>query len=203
MRSRFLPGSGASLKKLRHLLQYGGYRGLQGCLRVAPYAWARPAWRLAGRGVARLARGLGRLVDSNLELALPELPEAERRRLRRECFAEIGALAFDAISAGRFPPEALERRVAVEGWHHVEEAERLGHGVFLMGAHFAAFEVGVEQRREGELVLLEEPARPAFVHRGGPRPIKPDTGFRQGGDLAWRVGQAARPQAEEIGRAHV
>ncbi len=165
MRPFPLPGSGAFLKKLRHLVQYGGYRILQGGLRAMPYAWARPSGRLAGRGVHRLAGGLRRLVDANLGLALPELPEAERRCLGRECFGQIGALAFDAISAGRFSPEALEERVVVEGWHHLEAAQRLGNGVFLMGAHFASFEVGVDilaRKLEPLHVVAERLSNPYF-----------------------------------------
>jgi KDO2-lipid IV(A) lauroyltransferase len=152
------------VKRLRHLLQYGGYRLLAGTLRRLPHAWARPSGRLAGRLVAQLAGELRRIADHNLDTALPELSERQRRSLGRECFVSLGGAVFDTLSATRFTPEELEQWVAVEGWHHFEAAERQGRGLFLMGAHFGSFEIGVYT-----LSRMAAPLHVVSAHLSNPR----------------------------------
>ncbi len=153
------------MKKLRHAAQFGLYLTLKGVLRLLPHAWSRPLGRSAGGLIYRLAGRLRRIARDNLDSALPELPAAERQRLSRQCFRQLGAAVFDTVSASRFGPEALAERVEVDGWDHFEAARRQGRGVFLMGAHLGWFEVGVHllgQRARRVHVVSDRLSNPHF-----------------------------------------
>lgn len=128
-------------RPLRHRLEYGFYLVFKGLLRALPH----PATRALGRrlgGFAHWIDGRHRQIAlGNMALALPEIGEAERRRLVKECFRHFGGALFDAISSGRFGAAGLCHRFTLEGWEHVEEAERLGRGLFLLTAHLGLWEL--------------------------------------------------------------
>ncbi len=126
---------------IRHRVEYGLYRGVQGLLRALPHPGARTVGRWLG-SLAHLADRRHREVAwRNMALALPEVPEAERRRLVRACFGHFGAALCDAISATRFDPRELCEHLSVEGWEHMEAAERRGKGLFVLSAHLGFWEM--------------------------------------------------------------
>jgi KDO2-lipid IV(A) lauroyltransferase len=124
-----------------HRLEYAGYRLFRGLLRLMPHTSTRRLGRAFG--------SLGHLVDQrhrrvaldNLALALPEISEPERRRIVANCFRHFGAALFETISAGRFDGAALEERLTLEGWEHLEAAESAGKGMVLLGAHLGVWEI--------------------------------------------------------------
>src|ERR1700688_2587433 len=71
----------------------------------------------------------------------PPPPAKERRRLVAACFRHFGGALFDLISSERFDPVEICRRFSYEGWEHLDHAERLGRGVFLLGAHHGYWEI--------------------------------------------------------------
>ena len=81
------------------------------------------------------------VAAANLALAFPTLAATERRRLVTACFRHFGAALFDLISSERFDAVELCRRFSYEGWEHLDRAERLGRGVFLLGAHHGYWEI--------------------------------------------------------------
>ena len=128
-------------RPIRHRIEYGFYLALKGFLRTLSH----PAARRFGRGVGALAHAVDRrhreIALRNMALALPEIPEAERRRLVRECFRHFGAALCDSISATRFGARELCHLYTLEGWEHIDEAERLGKGLFLLTAHLGFWEL--------------------------------------------------------------
>jgi len=78
---------------------------------------------------------------ANLAAALPDLDEAARRRLVRDCFRHFGGMAFDRLSMTRFGAEEICRRVSLNGWQHLLAAERQGRGVLLLTAHLGSWEM--------------------------------------------------------------
>ncbi|HVR10263.1 MAG TPA: lysophospholipid acyltransferase family protein [Thermoanaerobaculia bacterium] len=126
---------------MRHRLEYGAYLALKGLIRALPHAAARPL----GAGLGRLAHRLDRrhrlVATANLALAFPTVAAGERRRLVAACFRHFGAALFDLISSERFDAVELCRRFSYEGWEHLDRAERLGRGVFLLGAHHGCWEI--------------------------------------------------------------
>jgi KDO2-lipid IV(A) lauroyltransferase len=124
-----------------HRLEYGAYLALKGLIRALPHAAARPLGAGLGRLAHRLDRRHRQVAAANLALAFPALTAAERRRLVAACFRHFGAALFDLISSERFDSIELCRRFSYEGWEHLDQAERLGRGVFLLGAHHGCWEI--------------------------------------------------------------
>lgn len=137
----------AALRSLRYDAEYLAYLAVRGLARLLPHRFARGL----GRGIGRLAHAvLGRhrrIAADNLALALPELGEGERRRTVRACFEHFGLALADAISAARFDLVELCRRLDLEGWEHLQEAEReiarrgAGTGAFILSAHLGLWEI--------------------------------------------------------------
>ncbi|HEY6322922.1 MAG TPA: lysophospholipid acyltransferase family protein [Thermoanaerobaculia bacterium] len=126
---------------VRHRLEYGAYLAFKGIIRALPHAAARPLGAFLGGLACRLDRRHREVAAANLALAFPTLPATERRRLVTACFRHFGAALFDLISSERFDAVELCRRFSYEGWEHLDRAERLGRGVFLLGAHHGYWEI--------------------------------------------------------------
>ncbi|HEY0554716.1 MAG TPA: lysophospholipid acyltransferase family protein [Thermoanaerobaculia bacterium] len=154
-------------RPIRHRLEYGFYLALKGFLRALPHAGARAF----GRGIGALGHALDRrhreVALRNMALALPETTEAERRRLVRECFRHFGAALCDAISATRFGPLDFCHRFTLEGWEHLDEAERLGKGLFLLTAHLGLWELSppLIGLTRGPMSFVVRPADNPFLDR--------------------------------------
>jgi KDO2-lipid IV(A) lauroyltransferase len=128
-------------RPVRHRIELAFYLAVKGFLRALPH----PAARSVGRGLGAFAHAIDRrhreIALRNMALALPELAEGERRRLVGECFRHFGAALCDAISSARFGAADLCHLFTLEGWEHVDEAERLGRGLFLLTAHLGFWEL--------------------------------------------------------------
>jgi KDO2-lipid IV(A) lauroyltransferase len=126
---------------IRHALEYAAYWPVAALLRTLPHAASR---RLGG-AFGALAHALDarrrRTARENLRHAFPELTEAERRRTARRCFRHFGAAFCDALSAARFDPVELCRRVTLVGLEHLLEAEARGRGVIVLSAHYGNWEI--------------------------------------------------------------
>lgn len=130
---------------LGHRVQYAAYATLRALVRLLPHAGARTL----GGGVGRLAHLVlprqRKIAHENLARALPEMPEDERRRTVRAVFEHLGLAVADAVSVERFDLVELCRRMDIEGWEHLQEAERRarekGMGVFVLSAHLGLWEV--------------------------------------------------------------
>jgi KDO2-lipid IV(A) lauroyltransferase len=87
--------------------------------------------------------GIRRAVaESNLARALPERSAAERARILRDHYRELGRIAAEyarlpeLVAAG--PGEVVAE---VRGMEHLERAARAGRGVILLTGHFGNFEL--------------------------------------------------------------
>jgi len=134
------------MKALRRRITRGLTSGLVAVLvpllQMLPPGLLRPLAR-AGAWLTWLVPGERRILLANLAFALPELAEAERRRLGRESlrrfleatlrfwwFARRPALVHDAV---RFSPGSAE----------VYEAARArGRGVIILTPHMGSFDIG-------------------------------------------------------------
>jgi KDO2-lipid IV(A) lauroyltransferase len=97
-----------------------------------------------GAALGALAWTLGirrRVVLSNLALAFPELPEAERRRIARRTYRNLGQMVFDFLRVPAMSREALEGLFVHEGWEILENARAGGKGVIACTAHFGNFDL--------------------------------------------------------------
>ena len=178
-------------RPVRHLAEYAGYLVLKGLIRSLPHATARALGRRVGRAIYPIFERHPKVALRNLELAFPDLGEEERRRIARRSFEILITGMVDTVSAARFGLEELCRRIDLEGWHHLQEAEERadGTGVFVLSAHLGlweivAFPAGV-YGGPGH-VVMRPPDNPWFARelervrrRHGNRPIGKDGAVRR------------------------
>jgi len=127
----------------------------KGKLRInLEYWWARAVLGLFRRLTLQRGMALGRAVgrlgfwfpklrrtgERNFELAFPDLPDYERRRLLRGSFENLGRLLaiFSHFADDR---QAVKEMFAVEGLEHFAGASAQGHGVILFTGHVGAWEL--------------------------------------------------------------
>jgi len=96
----------------------------------------------AALGSLVYALGIRRgVVLSNLRLAFPERPEAERRAIARETYRNLGRMVFDFLRVPALPRAELERMFVREGWEAFDAAKARGKGIIAATGHFGNFEV--------------------------------------------------------------
>ncbi len=131
----------AARPRPRHYLEYLVFAAFRGLVRALPFAAARPLGALLG-DLARLVDFKHpRIAAANLARALPALSAAERKRIVRRCYRNVGGAICDTLSLARFDAVEICRRLSFEGWELFERAERPGRGVFVLSAHFGSWEV--------------------------------------------------------------
>lgn len=79
----------------------------------------------------------------NLAIAFPERSEAERRRILRASYINMGRGAAEVIRLGGFFHRRLKRRVRYDRYGYWEEvkARYPGRGLIILSAHFGNFEL--------------------------------------------------------------
>ena len=127
---------------LRNAFEYAAAASVVASLRYTPLPVARALGRGYGRLLDLALPRLRRVAMRNLELAMPEKTESERRRIADGVFDSIGRLL---VCFAKFPQIVhgdLSRWARLEGYEHVEEARRRGRGVLLATAHLGNWELG-------------------------------------------------------------
>jgi KDO2-lipid IV(A) lauroyltransferase len=123
----------------------------------------------------------------HLRIAFPEAGEAELRRLRRGCFRNAALNAVETFQLLGRGPAALDRRLEIEGWEHVERERAAGRRVLFLSAHCGFWELlGRVAGRHG-LALYSFARRPD------------DPAFRE---IVRRVRRAVGARNIERGTAH-
>jgi len=101
--------------------------------------------RAIGAGIAGFAYGaLGGLRSvglRNLELALPEKSTAERERILREEYRNLGWLLAEFCLMPRYTPEGASRFIRYEGLDNYLRARERGNGVLVLTGHLGAWEL--------------------------------------------------------------
>ncbi len=103
-----------------------------------------------GQGVGAIAHAvlphLGRHAEANLRLAFPEMPEiddAERARIKRGTFQNLGRLLGEVSQFPRFNRNNIESVVQYVGLENYQNAVAAGRGVILLTGHIGAWELSV------------------------------------------------------------
>jgi KDO2-lipid IV(A) lauroyltransferase len=82
-----------------------------------------------------------RIARRNLELALPDLDAAARRRILRKHFAGLGCALFETAMCWWSSDKRIRRMTVVDGMDHLRAAQETGRGVLLLSAHFNTIEM--------------------------------------------------------------
>lgn len=128
------------LKPFRHRLVYWTAR----CLVVASRMMTISMLQRTGRGLGTLMHLFSgkfrRLCLLQLEMALPERPLEERKRIGRDCLRHQGMTVMETLALARIRRHG-ERWVATEGEEALLEAYQEGRGVLLVTAHTGNWEL--------------------------------------------------------------
>lgn len=106
-----------------------------------------PRWmaRLFAVGLARVVYlVLGRLRragERNLSLALPGIPPADRLKILRCVYLNLGRQLVEFCRMPYYTRENTQRSVRYEGLEHYLAAEALGRGVLILTGHLGAWEL--------------------------------------------------------------
>ena len=170
-------------KPLRHRLEYLGFRAAQAAATALPLeavSWSSGlAWRLIAPRFHRQERAL-----RNLQLAYPDLSDAERKRIAGAMWENLGRTFGESFHLKEIiaqkrvryePMEQLEDIVrggpCVVCGLHLGNWELVAYASKLMGASFT----GVYQRLSNPLVDEETRKLRAFLYDGGLLPKTPVT----------------------------
>ena len=126
--------------RLAHWLQDLLFRGLIRALMWLPYRRRVPlcGW-IVSRLVAPLA-GYRRRIRNNLNLVMPDLPEAGIRRIIREVPDNVGRTLIEIYSGQEFIARAAGLPLTGDGVAALEEAHRTARPVILVTAHFGNYD---------------------------------------------------------------
>lgn len=116
-----------------------------GLLRLAallPFRAGLALGRLFGNFLYVAAGSRKIVVDTNLARCLPEKPPAERQRLKRCCYQNIGVSLFELAMCWWWPAEKLKPMVDIVGREHLDAALDSGRGAILLTGHFTSLEIG-------------------------------------------------------------
>jgi len=98
-----------------------------------------------GKAVARLIyhlqSRLRRTGIRNLEMALPEVPEAERRKILKGVFDNLGCGLGEFSQFPKITPDNISERVIYEGFDNYARAAAKGKGVLMLTGHIGAWEL--------------------------------------------------------------
>lgn len=105
-------------------------------------ALGRLGWALSGRDRRRSL--------DHLSLALPDLPEEERRRVARQGFLHQGMNAAELLHLLRRDAEEILPHLEVQGWENLEAARATGRPILVLTGHCGNWElIAVPTRARG------------------------------------------------------
>ncbi|MFL6255408.1 MAG: lysophospholipid acyltransferase family protein [Pyrinomonadaceae bacterium] len=129
--------------KTQEFLEYAATRALLSGLGALPRASAVGVGRAFGRAAYRFAGGLRRTGLRNLELAFPDMNEAERERILRGSFESLGRQLGEVSQFPRATPESLSAVAEYdsEDVKLLDVARARGRGVIFLTSHLGSWEM--------------------------------------------------------------
>lgn len=121
--------------------------------------------------------GQRRITRRNLELAMPQLNAAEREKLARRHFENLGIALFETANGWWRSDAWVRAHTSLEGLEHLERALAHGRGALLLGAHFTTTETAVcALAVRMPLNVMYRPSKDAllaqFLHRNRAQRLK-------------------------------
>jgi len=113
------------------------------CVGLLPRRLAIRTGQVVGAVVHAVLPHLGRHAEANLRLAFPEMNEAERARIKRGTFQNLGRLLGEVSQFPRFNRDNIESVVQYVGLENYLNAVATGRGVILLTGHIGAWELSV------------------------------------------------------------
>lgn len=116
-------------------------RGIIGAIGLLPLAVSMKTGAAFGRLLQMFAGKLNRVARRNLNAALPELNDAEKSEIVRECFAGMGRQLGFISHFQRFEQKDFDNLIDVAGREHLDAARQSGRGTLFFTGHLGGWEV--------------------------------------------------------------
>lgn len=139
------PSFTTALLHPRYLFNWLGLGLLWLLVTLLPWRAQMALGRILGRLSMRVLKSRVKVTRRNLELALPELNEAERERTLKANFESVGCAIFETGMAWFWPHWRMRAITRMEGTEHVDAAVAKGQGMLLLSAHFLTLELNARQ----------------------------------------------------------
>ncbi|MGA1981925.1 MAG: lysophospholipid acyltransferase family protein [Acidobacteriaceae bacterium] len=110
-------------------------------LRILPRRLARAAGVGIGAFAYAVLGRLRRVGQRNLELAFPDMPAAERARILRLEYRNLGWLLAEFCQMSSYTPAYASRFIRYEGLDNYLAARDRGQGVLVLTGHLGAWEL--------------------------------------------------------------
>lgn len=126
---------------MRYRLEYAPVWVLVRVLALMPVSVARAFGIALGQTVYLLHGRLRRAGLRNLQLAFPQMPLSDRRRILRQLFSSLGRQLGVFCRLPRYNRENISQLAVYDGFENFERAHARGKGVLFLTAHFGGWEV--------------------------------------------------------------
>ncbi len=155
------------MKNLKHRFEFALVWILDTFLCSLPRAAAIRVGESLGDLMSMIIRKRHRLIIDNLAHALPEKSAAERERIARAVWRNIGRTAVEFLRMGQLGSEQLARESRCEGAEHLDRALRENTGVILLAAHFGNWEAlgMIFQAKFGRFMAIARPMKNPYVEK--------------------------------------
>lgn len=108
-----------------------------------PYRMQMIMGRSIGRLLIKIAPKRVAVARRNLELAYPQMSDADRQKMLEDNFKNAGIALFETGIAWWWPDWRFRRKLQLKGFEHVEANLKANKGSFVLLFHFLNLEVHV------------------------------------------------------------
>ena len=133
-----MPRKRSNLQNKSELLAVRSFLGAVGAL---PLETSMKFGKSLGKFIGSRFPKLTKTARRNLEIAFPEMPEAERTQIIRGTFESLGRHLGFVSHFRKFRHEDVRNLVEVVGREHLDRAVETGRGVLFFTGHFGSWEV--------------------------------------------------------------
>lgn len=153
------------MKRFKHRLEYALVTALDALFHLMPLRRAVTFGEGFGLFMSHVIPKRNRLILSNLAHAFPEKTEAERERIAKAMWRNLGRTAGEFLLMPEILSRPREFPIVWEGLEHMEKAVGEGRGVIVIAAHYSNWEIlGVDiRRRFPNFKAIARPMRNPFV----------------------------------------
>ena len=136
--------------------------GLLRLVSLLPYRTGLRLGRLIGRGLLLASGSRQSVIDTNLARCFPQHSEAERDRIKRECYQNFGISLVEIAMCWWWSDERLRGLVEIRGQEHLDAVLESGRGAILLTGHYTSLEIG------GRLLTLFMPLQGMYRTQRNP-----------------------------------